>query len=404
MSRNGSQWESRPNLPPTHYVDPRVYTDQSIFEDEREKIFEKVWAIVCHESEVTEAYDFRRCQHMGGKELLVVRGKDMKIRVFYNQCPHRGNVIAFEPSGNAKRLTCIFHLWSFDTKGNCVEITREKEGFQDRLSKKDVGLREVKSEMDMGGFVWVNVDDNCEPLDEFLGDSVEFLQSELSTAPLEVMCYHKTIVPTNYKLWHDTNRDLYHEFLHRQNRLIAMGQPGYLDRQYHMHAHGHVTADPSINSYKNIEKDSSIRRHMGWPGGESLEHKLCNLFPTVTYNMRPPALRIDTMVPLGPEETIVEFRGYGIKGDSDEVRAERMRDYNSFWGPFGRNLPEDFIAIVGQSIGLNHGRGSPYILHGREENSTHSEVCIRHYFAEWSRMVGRSASDPFNERAAVAAE
>jgi len=404
LSRNGSQWISRPNLPPTHYVDPRVYTDQSIFEDERKKIFEKVWAIVCHESEVTEAYDFRRCQHMGGKELLVVRDKDMEIRVFYNQCPHRGNVIAFEPSGNAKRLTCIFHLWSFDTKGDCVEITREKEGFQDRLSKKDVGLREVKSEMDMGGFIWVNVDDNCEPLDEFLGGSVEFLQSELTTAPLEVMCYHKTIVPTNYKLWHDTNRDLYHEFLHRQNRLIAMGQPGYLDRQYHMHAHGHVTADPSINSYKNIEKESSVRRQMGWPGGESSEHKLCNLFPTVTYNMRPPALRIDTMVPLGPEKTIVEFRGYGIKGDSDEVRAERMRDYNSFWGPFGRNLPEDFIAIVGQSIGLNHGRGSPYILHGREENSTHSEVCIRHYFAEWSRMMGRSASDPFNQGAAVAAE
>ena len=223
---------------------PRVYTDQSIFEEEREKIFEKVWTIVCHESEVPNAYDFRRCQHMNGKELLVVRGKDMKVRVFYNQCPHRGNVLAFEPSGNARRITCIFHLWSFDTQGNCVEITREKEGFQDRLSRKDVGLREVKSEMDMGGFVWVNVDDDCEPLDEFLGDSVEFLRGELTTAPLEIMCYHKAIVPTNYKLWHDTNRDLYHEFLHRQNRLIAMGQPGYLDRRYHMHVHGHVTADP----------------------------------------------------------------------------------------------------------------------------------------------------------------
>ena len=404
MSRNGAQWQSRPKLPSTHYVDPRVYTDQTLFEEEREKIFDRVWAIVCHESEVPNAYDFRRCQHMGGKELLVIRGKDMKVRTFYNQCPHRGNVIAFEPSGNAKRLTCIFHLWSFDTKGNCVEITREKEGFQDRLSKKDVGLREVKSEMDMGGFIWVNVDDDCEALSEFLGDSIDFLQDELSTAPLEIMCYHKTIVPTNYKLWHDTNRDLYHEFLHRQNRLIAMGQPGYLDRQYHMHVHGHVTADPSQNSYKNIEKGTDIRREMGWPGGEADLHKLLNLFPTVTYNMRPPALRIDTMVPLGPEETVVEFRGYGIKGDSDEIRRERMRDYNSFWGPFGRNLPEDFIAIVGQSIGLNHGRGSPYILHGREENTPHSEGCIRHYFAEWSRMMGRSASDPFNEMAIVAAE
>ena len=404
MARTGAQWEARPNLPPTHYVDPRVYTDLSIFEEEREKILEKTWAIVCHESEVPDARDFRRCQHMSGKELLVVRGEDMKIRVFYNQCPHRGNVLAYEPSGNARRITCIFHLWSFDTKGNCVEITREKEGFQDRLSRKDVGLREVRSEMDMGGFVWVNVDDDCEPLDAFLGDSIEFLRGELTAAPLEIMCYHKAIVPTNYKLWHDTNRDLYHEFLHRQNRLIAMGQPGYLDRRYHLHVHGHVTADPSVNSYRNIEKDGGVERRMGWPGGEAALHKLCNLFPTVTYNMRPPALRIDTMVPLGPEETIVEFRGFGIKGDSPEERQERLRDYNSFWGPFGRNLPEDFIAIVGQSIGLNHGRGSPYILHGREEETPHSEVCIRHYFAEWSRMMGRTAADPFGELPAVAAE
>ena len=69
---------------------------------------------------------------------------------------------------------------------------------------------------------------------------------------------------------------------------------------------------------------------MGWPGGEAALHKLCNLFPTVTYNMRPPALRIDTMVPLGPDKTIIEFRGFGIKGDTPEERQERLRDYNSF--------------------------------------------------------------------------
>ena len=110
------------------------------------------------------------------------------------------------------------------------------------------------------------------------------------------------------------------------------------------------------------------------------------------------------MVPLGPDKTIIEFRGFGIKGDTPEDRQERLRDYNSFWGPFGRNLPEDFIAIVGQGMALGTGRGSPYILHGREEETTHDEVCVRHYFAEWSLMMGRSASDPFNQRAAVAAE
>ena len=44
--------------------------------------------------------------------------------------------------------------------GNCVYISREKEGYQDRLCKEDVGLRRLRCEVKFGGFVWVNLDDN----------------------------------------------------------------------------------------------------------------------------------------------------------------------------------------------------------------------------------------------------
>lgn len=404
MPQSATQWGRRPSLPPTHYVDSRIYTDQTLFEEEREKIFEKVWSLVCHESEVPNAYDFRRCQHMSGKELLVIRGKDMKIRTFYNQCPHRGNVIAFEPSGNAKRLTCIFHLWSFDTKGNCVEITREKEGFQDRLSKKDVGLREVKTDLGAGGFVWVNVDDNCGPLEEFIDGSLDCFQREFSTKPLEIISYHKAIVHSNYKLWHDTNRELYHEYLHRHNRMVAVMQPGYFDRLYHIFGNGHMSADPMDTRYDAYEGYGGEQRKLGWPGGGDTLHKFSDLFPTMTFNLRPPALRIDTMVPLGPDKTIIEYRGLGIKGDTRAERAERFCDHNAVWGPFGRNLSEDQLAVVGQMIAIRTGRDSSYILHGREENGAHDDICLRHYYGEWSERMGRSAADPFNEQAAVAAE
>ncbi|MBS38259.1 MAG: methanesulfonate monooxygenase [Thiotrichales bacterium] len=404
MPQSATQWGRTPSLPPTHYVDSRIYTDQTLFEEEREKIFEKVWSLVCHESEVPNAYDFRRCQHMSGKELLVIRGKDKKIRTFYNQCPHRGNVIAFEPSGNAKRLTCIFHLWSFDTKGNCVEITREKEGFQDRLSKKDVGLREVKTDLSAGGFVWVNIDDDCGPLEEFIDGSLDCFQHEFSTKPLEIISYHKAIVPSNYKLWHDTNRELYHEYLHRHNRMVAVMQPGYFDRLYHIFSNGHMSADPMDTRYDAYEGYGGEQRKLGWPGGGDTIHKFSDLFPVMTFNLRPPALRIDTMVPLGPDKTIIEYRGLGIKGDTPAERAERFCDHNAVWGPFGRNLSEDQIAVVGQMMAIKTGRDNSYILHGREENGAHDDICLRHYYSEWSKRMGRSAADPFNEQAAVAAE
>jgi methanesulfonate monooxygenase large subunit len=128
MARSASAWDSRPSLPSTHFVDPRIYTDAEIFRDEQEKIFAKTWVIACHESEVPEVYDFRTYTHPANKNLIVVRGDDNQIRAFYNVCPHRGNTVLYGPSGNGKHMVCIFHAFAFDTKGNCVDIPRQVAG------------------------------------------------------------------------------------------------------------------------------------------------------------------------------------------------------------------------------------------------------------------------------------
>lgn len=402
MSRNAAEWLQRPTLPPTHYVDPRIYTDEGIFDEEREKIFNKVWTVACHESEVPNAYDYRRCQHIGGKELLVVRGKDMKIRTFYNHCSHRGSLLVHEPAGTAKRITCIFHQWCYDTLGNCVAITRQKQGYGDRIAKEQMGLREVKTEVGLGGFVWVNVDDDCGSLQEYVGNALDYMEDELSTEPLEIISFHKAIVNSNYKFWFDTNTELYHDFMHHHNRKIALIQPGYWDRRIHIFPNGHINVDSMECRYDAYEGTASEQRTLGWPGGEVACHKLIDLFPTMTFILRSPSFRLDTMIPLGPNKVIIEFRGLAIKSDTPEERQERVKDHNAIWGPFGRNLPEDEFAVVGQTMALNSATASTYLLHGREEESIHDELGMRHYYDEWGRRMGRLASDPYDERPAAA--
>jgi len=49
MPRNG---HDKPDLPGTHYLDNRIFTDAEIFRQEQSDIFQKVWMFVCHESEV----------------------------------------------------------------------------------------------------------------------------------------------------------------------------------------------------------------------------------------------------------------------------------------------------------------------------------------------------------------
>ena len=131
---------------------------------------------------------------------------------------------------------------SFDSKGQCVDISREEQGFQKRFCKADAGLREVKTEIGFGGFVWVNTDDNSCSLGEYIGNSLDMLQENMSM-PLEVFHYHRAVVDTNYKLWHDTNSEFYHDYLHYYNRVTGMLDPksGYFQRKYVAFPNGHAS-------------------------------------------------------------------------------------------------------------------------------------------------------------------
>jgi methanesulfonate monooxygenase subunit alpha len=393
MARNSTTWGKAPNLPPTHFVDSRIYTDEAIFKEEIDKIFNKIWLIASHESEVEKAYDYRLFSHPGGKSLIIVRGDDKKIRCFYNTCSHRNNTILWTPAGNAKHMTCIFHHWQYDSRGNCVDIPREKAGYGDRIGKAALGLREVKCEVGYGGFVWVNVDDHCEPLRDFIGEAFSDMENELNV-PMEVFHYHQAIVNSNYKLWHDTNRELYHDFMHYHNRKTGLAQKGYFDRVYHVYPNGHVQLDSMEIQYGSYEGYAG-QRTLSWPGAPTACHKLVNIFPGTTCILRAPSFRVDTMTPLGPNKVLIEFRGLGVKGESKEERAIRLKDHNALWGPFGLNLHEDLLAIEGQTRAMVDGTERLYTLHGREENNTtHDEIGMRDYYGEWGRRMGRPAFNP----------
>jgi len=396
MPKTAAEWAARPKFPASHYVDARIYSDPGLFEEEKEKIFRPSWIIACHESEIKKPFDYRLFTHPTGVPLIVVRGDDNEVRAFYNICPHRGNTILYDPAGNAKRMTCIFHQWTFDTRGNCIDISRAQQGYQERFCKEDAGLRAVRAAVGFGGFVWVNLDDAAPSLEAFIGPALDMLEPNMRE-PMEVFHYHKALVHTNFKLWHDTNSEFYHDFLHYFNRITGMMQPGYFDRKYTGYPNGHASVGSMEIKYDAY--DGSKARSVGWPGLGPGGWVLIDIFPGMTYNLRTSVLRMDTVVPLGPDRLLIEFRGLGLKRDTPEERAQRVFDHNTIWGPFGRNLHEDLLGVHGQGLAMARGgTDARWVIQGREENSTiHDEVGMRHYYAEWSRCMGRAAFDPFNE-------
>ncbi|HKP61887.1 MAG TPA: aromatic ring-hydroxylating dioxygenase subunit alpha [Polyangiales bacterium] len=402
-------WKRNLGSPALPYVHSSLYTDPEIFEQEMERIWRRTWLLVLHESELPEPYDYRTF-HIAREPVMVVRGGDRKLRAFLNVCPHRGALLLRAPAGNLrdasptgshKHITCMFHSWQFDAHGQCTAIPRRRAGYQERLECREAGLHEISLEVAYGGFVWVHLEAGAPPLSEYIGDAFEDLRPHLEAEPLEVFHLHKAVVSTNYKLWHDTNSEFYHDYMHHFNRVTGMQQPGYYDRRYLPFPHGHVGVSSmtvKYTAYEHHETSLAESRTLSFPGLPVNGWKLLDLFPGITVNLRGSALRVDTMTPLAADKVLIEFRGVGLASDTPEQRAQRVRDHNTIWGPFGRNLPEDLLGVTSQGRGMPAGSEPLHVLHGRSEhNGIHDEVGLRCYYAEWSRRMNRSARAPYSE-------
>lgn len=393
MSRNAIEWEKRPPLGADEYVSAEIYTDPELFHDEVKLVKQATWKFACHESEIANINDFRTLDH-AGIPVVVARSYDGAIRAFVNSCSHRSAVVVREPSGNAPLWTCLFHHWTYDNRGACTHITREEAYNDTGLCKSKLGLREIRVGV-KHGLVFINLNDGGPSFEAFFNYSFENVESVLTAAPLEVFHYHKAVVRSNWKQWHETNMELYHEYLHFVNRRAAMGDASYFARKWKTYPYGHATLDPMQQKYERIAGWEK-RDEKTLPGLSAGEFRLVAFFPDTTILIRTTTMRIDTSTPLAPGLTMIEQRGLGIKGESAADRAMRVNHHNQYWGPFGRNFAEDGIAVEAVNDGIRGGAGRYGLFARHEEGRGQDDIVIRAFYTEWSRYMGRSASNPLN--------
>ena len=60
-----------------------------------------------------------------GVPILVVRGRDRRLRAFLNVCRHRGAKVA-KDCGEARAFSCPYHAWSYDLAGKLIAIPDER--------------------------------------------------------------------------------------------------------------------------------------------------------------------------------------------------------------------------------------------------------------------------------------
>jgi methanesulfonate monooxygenase subunit alpha len=398
MARDAEAWRAPPEMAETHVVSGAVYTDKTIFEDEKRRIFGQCWHLACHESELAAPHDYRTFDYVG-TPLISIRGSDGVIRTFMNVCSHRGAKIIHEPSGNAKRLTCFYHLWSYDDRGSCVDIPRPEAYESAGLKKEDCGLFEVRTETFLG-LVFVTLDDRALPVADYIGGALDPFAAVLGSGELEVFHYNRSILHANWKAWQETNLDLYHEWMHVLLRRTQISAASMDTRIVKAFPNGHTMGGGLKASYDKYKGMESRDTSMALPGLAPDDFFFVDLWPNAALLARGTAIRIDVVTPIDEKTMLVEWRGLGLKGDSPAARRTRMQHHNQYWGPFGRNVPEDAYAAEACEAGFRHGAARHQVIAREEGGKGQDDGMLRAWYAEWARRMERSPAHPTDVAAA----
>ena len=147
---------------------------------ERDKLWRKVWQQVGRVEELPEVGSYLTYDILDDSIIVVRTGAD-EFKAHHNVCMHRGRRLVDMPQGakNAcgrarKSFVCGFHGWTYGLDGACIHVP-ERQDWQDALTPQNTHLGEVNVDS-WGGWIWINMDPDCEPLRDYLEPAAGMLE------------------------------------------------------------------------------------------------------------------------------------------------------------------------------------------------------------------------------------
>jgi phenylpropionate dioxygenase-like ring-hydroxylating dioxygenase large terminal subunit len=188
-----------------------AYTDPAFHDFENAEIFAKEWISLCHVSQIPNAGDFVRVD-VCGEPMLVVRGKDLAVRVLSRTCRHRGmdlmpSGFGHPDEGNKRVILCPYHLWSYDLGGKLVGAPemQQAEGFD----RSEVCLHEFRSEI-WEGFVFATLSAEIAPIGEKYGRFRDDFVGKWDMAGGDLVWSAHWECPFNWKVLLENFMEAYH--------------------------------------------------------------------------------------------------------------------------------------------------------------------------------------------------
>ncbi|MDG2336286.1 MAG: SRPBCC family protein [Myxococcota bacterium] len=337
-----------------------VYNDREFYELEKENIFARQWILLGHISQVEKPGDYITADLME-EQILVIRGRDGRLRALDNVCRHRASRLVAGISGHCSgSLVCPYHGWRYELDGKLAGVPSESTF--DGLDKSKIRLPELNLEEWMG-FIFVRFSAEGASVAESMGAYTEdaALYKFQDMQPLGESRVLEC--DFNWKLFVENDSEGYH---------IRAGHPG-LSRLFGSDYNEAIDGDVGSQAFSTLaQEESPVWAEASYqrllPEVPHLPDRLqrawayFGLFPGAVVQASPDVADCYQVLPTGPESCrLLTFR-VALADARREMRAARYLSSRIV-----RNvINEDLTLCRSTNEGIKSGRYVGGYLSSRE--------------------------------------
>lgn len=237
------------------------YFSQSWFDREMTHLWPKVWQWACREEHIPHVGDYITYD-IGVHSFIVTRVSESEIKAYYNACLHRGTQL--RPSGtegSTAQFRCPFHGWTWNLDGSLKDIPCRWDF--PHVKDENYRLPEVKVAT-WGGFVFINMDPQAGPLQDYLGVLPDHFQSGWDLSNRYTALHIQKELHTNWKAAEEAFFEAYHVL---ETHAAALPFAADANAQYDVFGENvsrfiHTLAHPSPH-YKTPQSPQEMLAKMG---------------------------------------------------------------------------------------------------------------------------------------------
>ncbi len=334
------------------------YTNQDYLAHEKEKIFYNKWTAIGAGSSIPKIGDAKP-YNLLGIPLILIRDKNMDVRVFHNVCSHRGFKLLDKSCKLKNVIRCPYHSWAYDFNGQLVatpHIGGPNNHQSINFDKTKSNLKEVKTKLWMD-IVFVNINSNELDFDQYIKPLEERWSKFINKDDQSLIVksddygYFSLEVKTNWKFAIENYCESYHlPTIHPELNKISN-----INDHYHIQGLPNRFAGQGSKKYDQIVKGNKIfDTFPNWEKSMLKNSEYIALYPNVMIGLHVDHFYVFWLEPLAMNKTKEHMQMYYVGEESaNGEQLKEMRKQNlKFWKDV---MLEDINAVEA----MQEGRNSP---------------------------------------------